>query len=138
MTKQSPSLIESFVCVDVETSGPNPSQYSLIAIGACTFTQPRSTFYAELKPVNASAMPEALVISGLSMERLREEGLEPAQAMQRFEDWLLDSLPQNGRPVFVAFNAPFDWMFVNDYFHRYLGHNPGLPGQSLRSCRAGY
>ena len=27
-------------------------------------------------------------------------------------------------PVFVAFNAAFDWMFVNDYFHRYLGRNP--------------
>jgi len=24
----------------------------------------------------------------------------------------------------VAFNAPFDWMFIADYFHRYLGHNP--------------
>jgi inhibitor of KinA sporulation pathway (predicted exonuclease) len=24
----------------------------------------------------------------------------------------------------VAFNAPFDWMFVNDYFHRYIGQNP--------------
>ena len=28
------------------------------------------------------------------------------------------------RPIFVAFNAPFDWMFINIYFHRYLGHNP--------------
>jgi hypothetical protein len=26
--------------------------------------------------------------------------------------------------VFVAFNAPFDWMFVCDYFHRFLGRNP--------------
>jgi DNA polymerase III epsilon subunit-like protein len=24
----------------------------------------------------------------------------------------------------VAFNAPFDWMFVNYYFIRYLGRNP--------------
>jgi ribonuclease T len=28
------------------------------------------------------------------------------------------------RPIFAAFNAPFDWMFVNDYFHRHLGYNP--------------
>ena len=26
--------------------------------------------------------------------------------------------------VFVGFNAPFDWSFVNYYFHRFLGHNP--------------
>ena len=33
-------------------------------------------------------------------------------------------VPEGARPVLVAFNAPFDWMFINDYFHRYLGHNP--------------
>jgi hypothetical protein len=26
--------------------------------------------------------------------------------------------------VFLAFNAPFDWMFVEDYFRRFLGRNP--------------
>jgi hypothetical protein len=26
--------------------------------------------------------------------------------------------------VFVGFNAPFDWSFVNYYFHKYLGSNP--------------
>lgn len=33
-------------------------------------------------------------------------------------------MPEGARPVLVAFNAPFDWMFINDYFHRYLGMNP--------------
>ena len=27
-------------------------------------------------------------------------------------------------PVFVGLNAPFDWSFVNYYFHRYLQSNP--------------
>jgi DNA polymerase III epsilon subunit-like protein len=26
--------------------------------------------------------------------------------------------------VFVGLNAAFDWMFVNEYFHRHLGRNP--------------
>ena len=26
--------------------------------------------------------------------------------------------------VFVGFNAPFDWSFVNYYFHKYIGKNP--------------
>jgi DNA polymerase III epsilon subunit-like protein len=43
--------------------------------------------------------------------------------MQKFASWLSQSIPA-GDPIFVAFNAPFDWMFVNDYFHRYLGRNP--------------
>lgn len=117
-------LTKDLVSVDIETSGPNPGQYSLLAIGACTFIKPQSTFYVELKPVNTNAVAEALAVSDLSMDRLKEDGLEPAQAMQRFEDWLKASLPQVDRPVFVGFNAPFDWMFVNDYFHRYLGYNP--------------
>jgi hypothetical protein len=28
------------------------------------------------------------------------------------------------RAVFVGWNAGFDWMFVADYFERYLGRNP--------------
>ena len=44
--------------------------------------------------------------------------------MEQFEQWLGSVVPRNQRPVFVAFNAVFDWMFVNDYFHRYLGRNP--------------
>ena len=44
--------------------------------------------------------------------------------MHRFAAWVEDVVPPGTRPVLVAFNAPFDWMFVNDYFYRYLGHNP--------------
>lgn len=28
------------------------------------------------------------------------------------------------KPMFVGFNAGFDWSFVNWYFHTYLGENP--------------
>jgi ribonuclease T len=44
--------------------------------------------------------------------------------MQAFNDWVEKVTPSGVRPVFVALNAPFDWMFVNEYFHRYLGRNP--------------
>jgi hypothetical protein len=47
----------------------------------------------------------------------------PSAAMQGFADWLEDVMPAGGHPQFLAFNAPFDWMFVCDYFH-YLGRNP--------------
>jgi DNA polymerase III epsilon subunit-like protein len=78
----------------------------------------------ELQPVHEASSPEALQISGLSMEELREHGTPPQQAMEEFAGWLKRITPESCKPVFVAFNAPFDWMFINDYFHRYLGHNP--------------
>jgi DNA polymerase III epsilon subunit-like protein len=118
------SLSEPYISVDIETAGPNPSQYSLLTIGACTITERPNTFYVELKPVNMNFIPEALAVSRLSMERLAERGIEPAEAMRNMEIWLKEVTPVDQKPLFVAFNAPFDWMFINDYFHRYLGHNP--------------
>lgn len=119
-----PANTETFISVDVETAGPNPSQYSLLAIGACSVFSPERNFYIELKPVNLLSRPEALESCGLSLEKLALEGVDPAEAMQRFETWLQETLPAGQRPIFVGFNAPFDWMFVNDYFHRFLRHNP--------------
>ena len=115
---------EAYVSVDVETAGPNPSQYSLLSIGACLVIDPQRAFYVELQPVSDDATPEALAVSGLSLEELAERGLPPTEALARFEDWLKTEIPSDQQPIFVAFNAPFDWMFVSDYFHRFLGRNP--------------
>ena len=115
---------EAYISVDVETAGPFPSRYSLLSIGACSVSQPQKSFYIELRPVNDEMLPEAFAIHGLSIEALRAIGVPPAEAMARFESWLKEVVPESQAPVFVAFNAPFDWMFVSDYFHRYLGRNP--------------
>lgn len=116
--------VETYISVDVETAGPYPADYSLLAIGACAVFEPAETFYVELQPVQDAFSPEALQVSGLNMQELKEQGTPPRQAMQGFADWVKGITPENGRPVFVAFNAPFDWTFVNDYFHRYLHRNP--------------
>lgn len=118
------TLTETYIFVDVETSGPYQGEYSLLTIGACTLAVPRETFYVELKPVNRNQTPEAMSVHRLSMVRLAVHGLEPAQAVVRFKDWLAALTPRGRQPIFVAFKAPFDWMFVNHYFHRYLGYNP--------------
>ena len=122
--QKSPETMKSDISIDVETSGPNPSQFSLLSIGACTLTEPRQTFYVEIKPDKEAFRPDALAISGLSMETLALDGIDPKIAMQQLADWLEEVIPSGEKPLFVAFNAPFDWMFVNDYFLRYLGFNP--------------
>jgi len=115
---------EIYISVDVETAGPNPWDYSMLSLGACLVFKPDCSFYLELKPINENALPEAMQVSGLSLEKLKKDGLPPGEAMLRFSSWLTEVTPDDHRPVFVGFNAPFDWMFVNDYFHRYLGRNP--------------
>lgn len=125
-----------YVSVDVETAGPNPGLYSLLSIGACTLAKPPQTFYVELQPVNDNQTPEAHAVHGLSLEALAKDGLPPAEAMQRFETWLASATPPGGKPLLVSFNAPFDWMFICDYFHRYLGRNPF--GHSALDIKAFY
>jgi len=115
---------EVYISVDVETAGPNPGSYSLLSIGACLVSDPAKGFYVELQPVTDASMSGSLQISGLDMDALRSRGLHPVDAMKSFADWLAGVTPTDGQPVFVALNAPFDWMFVADYFHRFLGRNP--------------
>jgi ribonuclease T len=117
-------LPETFVSVDVETAGPNPGSYSMLSIGACVVGHPESGFYVELTPVNDAVVESSMAVGGLTMEYLVAEGIAPETALLQFEEWLQREVPAGQRPVFVGFNAPFDWMFVSDYFWRYLGRNP--------------
>jgi len=118
------SPVERLISVDVESAGPAPSRYSLLSLGACLLDEPTRRFYVELRPDRPGIDPAATAIHGLSLDRLRREGMPPAAAMEAFEGWTRTSLQPGQLPVFVGFNAAFDWMFVADYFHRYLGHNP--------------
>lgn len=115
---------EVFVSVDVETAGPIPGEYSLLSIGACVVDDPAETFACELQPINRNADPKALEVSGLSLDELAKNGLEPGEAMRAFARWLDTLVEKNGSVVFVGLNAPFDWSFVNYYFHRFTGGNP--------------
>jgi DNA polymerase III epsilon subunit-like protein len=115
---------ECLISVDVEAAGPAPSSYALLAIGACLVDDPDRQFSVELQPTHLAETAEAAAVHGLSLERLRVEGVPPERAMAQFDTWVRESAGAGQRPVFVGFNAAFDWMFVADYFHRFVGHNP--------------
>jgi ribonuclease T len=116
--------IKRIVSVDVETSGPNPSDFALLSIGACTLDIPRDTFYVELRPTTVNSEPQSQVVHQLDLDALAQNGKPPEAAMRSFADWLSETIPDGLFPLFLGFNAPFDWMFVCDYFHRFTNANP--------------
>jgi hypothetical protein len=118
------SLPELYFSVDIEANGPIPGEFSMTSLGCAVVGRPEAAFYVELKPVSDRTAPSAEVVAGLTLDYLREHGAAPEDAMQRFCDWVTETAGGRYRPVFVALNASFDWMFVHWYFMRYVGENP--------------
>lgn len=132
-----PYTSELYISVDIEASGPIPGEFSMLSLGACGVGLPSKTFYAELKPINDHFIDKALEVNGLSLTDLRTRGEEPAHAMARFEGWIKD-ISGEGRPVFVGFNAAFDWSFTHWYFIKFLGRDPfGISGLDIKAYYMG-
>jgi DNA polymerase III epsilon subunit-like protein len=136
MTKTVPD--EAYVSVDIEASGPIPGDYSMLAIGACLVDTPDRTFYKELKPISDRFVADALAVSHLSVDDLKINGADPANAMRDFSKWV-QGVTSARRPVFVGFNAGFDWSFVNWYFHHFSIENPfGISALDIKSYYMGF
>jgi len=132
------TTLEKYISVDIEAAGPIPGVYSMLSIGACHIYNESARFTCELKPINNNFIPEALNTSGLSLDELTERGLEPIDAMNEFSAWLNSINESDQRIVFVGFNAPFDWSFINYYFHRYHHVNPfGFAALDIKSLYMG-
>lgn len=128
---------EAYISVDVEAAGPLPPTYSMLSLGAVVVDDPQATFYVEFKPLNDRSMPAAMKVVGRTLQDFARTGRDPKDAMAGFRDWL-GSVAKAATPVFVAFNATFDWAFVNFYFHQYLGENPfGIGGLDIKSYYMG-
>lgn len=114
---------ECFISVDVETSGPIPGDFSMLSLGACEVGGNGKGHYVEIKPLNGNAVLEALKISGFDMAKLADTGETPESAVAKFATWV-KQMAGEAKPVFVGFNAAFDWSFVNWYFIHFGGENP--------------
>lgn len=125
---------EVFISVDVETSGPIPGEYSMLSIGACLVDVPETQFECLLKPLNRNFVPAALEVTGFSLDELDATAVEAGAAMAQFDAWVKSACKHGDVPVFVGLNAPFDWSFINYYFHRFHGDNPfGFAALDIKS-----
>jgi hypothetical protein len=120
---------DAYISVDVETDGPIPGPYSMLALGMAYCGNfngqsmeltpfPKTTFYIELKPISEEFENEALHVNGLNRNRLLREGVNPETAMADASKWI-NEVSGDNRPIFVAYPAAFDWLWVHWYFTRF-------------------
>lgn len=112
----------TWIMVDVESDGPIPGDYSMVALGAVV-VEPRleRTFRARLRPISDRWQPEALAVGGFTREATLGFD-DPARVMADFAAWVTQVA--GDRPFFVSDNNGFDWQFVNWYLHHFVGGNP--------------
>lgn len=124
---------DRYISVDIESSGPIPGKYSMLALGACLVEDTKHSFYVELKPITDEFVPAALEVSGFDLALLKREGKSPEIAMMEFRRWI-EVAAEDHKPVFVGFNGCYDWQFVNWYLETFAGGNPfGFGGVDIKS-----
>lgn len=135
----------AYFCLDCEASGQLAPLYNLLSIGVTVVREGESghelgeSIYLELKPIFPGFDPGALAVCGLDVERLKREGLEPAEAMRQLAAWVLAQHGDDaGRPVFVGHNAVFDWAYIAYYFAHFEMENPfGYKGIDTKALAMG-
>ena len=126
-----------YIMVDVESNGPIPGDYSMIAIGAIIVDKNLDkTFLGYIKPISEQYIPEALAVSGFTHQQTKDFEKDASTVMLEFEKWIKENCKD--KPIFISDNNGFDWQFVNWYFHHFLGRNPfGFSSQNLGSLYKG-
>lgn len=121
---------EIYLSTDVETDGPIPGPHSMLSFASAAFTPDKqllSTFTANLTTL-PGAVPDDKTMAWWNQpenraayDATRTNLQDPALAMTAYVNWI-DSLP--GKPVFVAYPAGFDFLFVYWYLIRFAGRSP--------------
>ena len=119
---------EIYISTDVESDGPIPGPNSMLSFGSAAYTADKqlvSTFSANLHTLpGAEADPKTAAWWKTQPEAwaaCRTDLQDPAHAMKNYAGWL-KGLP--ARPVFVAYPAGFDFLFVYWYLMRFAGESP--------------
>ncbi len=119
---------EIYVSTDVEADGPIPGPNSMLSFGSAAYRGDGSlvaTFSANLETL-PGATGDAKTMAWWrerpdAFRACRENARRPDDVMPEYCAWLR-RLP--GSPVFVAYPAAYDFLFVYWYLMRYAGESP--------------
>ena len=121
-------MTEIYLSTDVETDGPIPGPHSMLSFASAAYTADKtlvSTFSANLETLEgANAHPETAKWWATQPEAwaaCRKDLREPGEAMRAYVAWIKGL---SGKPVFVAYPAGFDFLFVYWYLMRFAGESP--------------
>ncbi|MGC4127515.1 exonuclease domain-containing protein, partial [Enterobacter sp.] len=111
--------------------------YDMFSIGDVTVSG-NSTFHAFIETHGGRVDDEAMSATGISLEDMKRKGSPPSVVIASFARWVQENTPEGADPVFVGFNAAFDWSFINYYFIKYAGVNPfGFAALDIKSLYMG-
>ena len=119
---------EIYVSTDIEADGPIPGPHSMLSFASAAYRADKtlvSTFSRNLETLpGADAHPKTAAwwkTQPAAWAACREDLRAPEDAMHDYAAWLRQ-LP--GRPVFVAYPAAYDFMFVYWYLIKFVGESP--------------
>lgn len=119
-----------YFSTDIETDGPIPGQNSILSMGTAAFDETGKligTFSANFEQL-LDARPDPQTMEWWATQpaawmACRTDVMIPKRAMSDFIDFV-ERFKPIGRPVFVAYPAGFDFLFVYWYLMRFCGHSP--------------
>jgi hypothetical protein len=119
---------EIYISTDIETDGPIPGPNSMLSFGSAAYLADKtlvSTFSANLETLPGAAGDPKTMAWWASQpeawETARADLQSPEKALPHYLAWI-KGLP--GKPVFVAYPAGFDFLFVYWYLIRFAGESP--------------
>ncbi len=119
---------EIYVSTDVEADGPIPGPHSMLSFGSAAYLPDKtlvSTFEANLETLpGARGHPDTMrwwQRQPQAWAACRRNLQPPEKAMRDYLAWLK---PLPGKPVFVAYPAAYDFLFVYWYLIRFTGESP--------------
>ena len=121
-------MAEIYLSTDVETDGPIPGPNSMLSFASAAFKPDKTlvgTFAANLELLpGAAGDPKTMdwwKTQPQAWEACRTDLQSPESAMKKYVDWIKGL---GGKPVFVAYPAGFDFLFVYWYLIRFTGASP--------------